>query len=188
MCFGAGLFLYVDLVIFIFGGLHENTDRMKGSPSMFLLVAPPAIGVISLIMMDMLPFAEMLLGWVMILLVLLFGIGLTLFKIPSVIGEYWAYVFPLASASSATVRYAEAMNTSSTETLAIIMIIVAISSLLIVTLKMCFHIVRSCQKKEQWRDPMFQFGEYREKHPIQLPAKLGKINWGIHTKRHVAAD
>ena len=129
MCFGAGILLYIDCVFFIFGRLHENSG-LKGSPSMFLLVAAPAIGVVSLILMDILYFAEMLLGWVLILLILLFGIGPTLFQIPSVMGEYWAYVFPLASAATATIRYANVMNTKSTEVLSIIMICIAISDCL----------------------------------------------------------
>jgi len=43
MCFGAGFLLYIDCVFFIFGRLHENSG-LKGSPSMFLLVAAPANG------------------------------------------------------------------------------------------------------------------------------------------------
>ena len=181
MCFGAGFILYIDCVFFIFGRLHENSG-LKGSPSMFLLVAAPAIGVVSLILMDILYFAEMLLGWVLILLVILFGIGPTLFQIPSVMGEYWAYVFPLASAATATIRYANVMNTKSTEVLSIIMICIAISSVLIVVVKMSYHIIRTMQRFEQWRDPEFDYTLYREKHRIRLP-RGHSVNWGIHTKR-----
>ena len=79
ICFGAGFVLYFDLVIFIFGKLHENRG-MKGSPAMFLLIAPPSVAVVSLDMMDedadaFPDSAEMMLGWALVLLVLLFRLG-----------------------------------------------------------------------------------------------------------------
>ena len=181
MCFGAGFLLYIDLIIFIFAQLHENTG-MKGSPSMFLLIAVPSIGVVSLVMMEILPFAEMLLGWVLVLLVLLFGIGPRLLKAPSVMGEYWAYVFPLASASSACIRYAGVMQTKSTETLAIIMICIALAAVFTVIGKMSYHMIQCLRNVEQWRDPLFEFGRYREKTPIKLPGAT-VVHWGVHVKR-----
>lgn len=93
MCFGAGFILYIDIVIFIFGKLHENTG-MKGSPAMFLLIAPPSVGVVALDMLnhgasDFSQAGEMLLGWVFVLFLLLIRLGPILSKNPSVFGEYW---------------------------------------------------------------------------------------------------
>merc|ERR1712176_431827 len=93
-CFGAGFILYLDLLIFIFGKLHKN-QGLKGSPAMFLLIAPPSVGVIFLDLLDQEGFpdtAKMLLGWVLMIFVLLIRLGPGIYKSPSVLGEYWAYV------------------------------------------------------------------------------------------------
>ena len=63
---------------------------------MFLLIAPPSVGVTALDLMngdtsDFSLAAEMLLGWVFVLLQLLIRIGPTLVREPAVLGEYWAY-------------------------------------------------------------------------------------------------
>lgn len=93
MCFGAGFILYIDITIFIFGKLHENKG-IKGSPAMFLLIAPPSVGVVSLDLFndgatDFSLFGEMLLGWVFVLLLLLIRLGPHIWRKPSVLGEYW---------------------------------------------------------------------------------------------------
>ena len=80
MCFGAGFILYVIITIFIFNKLHEIRG-IKGSPAMFLLIAPPSVGIVSLDMFnDGTPgfslFGEMLLGWVFMLLLLLIRVAL----------------------------------------------------------------------------------------------------------------
>ena len=95
MCFGAGFILYLDIVIFIFSRLHVNKG-LKGSPAMFLLIAPPSVGVVALDLFngdasDFSLFGEMLLGWVFVLLQLLIRLGPILVREPDVLGEYWAY-------------------------------------------------------------------------------------------------
>ncbi|KAL7550894.1 hypothetical protein ACHAWF_014090 [Thalassiosira exigua] len=165
MCFGAGFMLYIDITIFIFGKLHENKG-MKGSAAMFLLIAPPSVGVVSLDMLndgasDFSTVGEMLLGWVLVLLLLLCRLGPILWRQPSVLGEYWAYVFPISAAATATIRYASALNSKSTEVLALIMIIMAIVSFLLVLVRMTFHIYRCVRKQGQYGDPLFQKDKYR---------------------------
>ena len=93
MCFGAGFILYIDITIFIFGKLHENKG-IKGSPAMFLLIAPPSVGVISLDLFNegtdnFSSSGEMLMGWVFVLLLLLIRLGPIIWRKPSVFGEYW---------------------------------------------------------------------------------------------------
>jgi hypothetical protein len=73
------------------------------------------------------------------------------------------------------------MQTKSTETLAILMICIALASAFIVIGKMCYHMIQCLRKVEQWRDPLFEFGRYREKTPIQLPGAT--VHWGVHVKR-----
>eukprot|EP00581_Thalassiosira_minuscula_P027969 CAMPEP_0183758940 /NCGR_PEP_ID=MMETSP0739-20130205/6761_1 /TAXON_ID=385413 /ORGANISM="Thalassiosira miniscula, Strain CCMP1093" /LENGTH=253 /DNA_ID=CAMNT_0025996629 /DNA_START=118 /DNA_END=880 /DNA_ORIENTATION=+ len=160
MCFGAGFILYIDIVIFIFGKLHENRG-MKGSPGMFLLIAPPSVGVVSLDLLndgasDFSQSGEMLLGWVFVLLLLLFGLGPILWRSPSVLGEYWAYVFPLAAATTATIRYAAALQTEATVGLALIMIVIAVLSLLMVLGRMSFPSTDASKEKLSIRIPCFE--------------------------------
>lgn len=69
-------------------------------------------------------------------------------------------VFPLAAATTATIRYASAMNTTTTEVLAIVMILMAISSLLLVFGRMTFHMYQCLRGKDQWRDPLFRMEKY----------------------------
>jgi hypothetical protein len=93
MCFGAGFILYIDIVIFIFSKLHVNKG-MQGSPALFLLIAPPSVGVVALDLFndgasDFSLAGEMLLGWVFMLLMLLFRLGPMIWRCPSVFGEYW---------------------------------------------------------------------------------------------------
>ena len=83
----------MDIVVFIFGKLHENKG-MKGSPAMFLLIAPPSVGDVSLDLLNdgasnFSQFGEMLLGWVFVLLLLMIRLGPILARNPSVFGEYW---------------------------------------------------------------------------------------------------
>mmetsp|Transcript_497 Transcript_497/g.778 ORF Transcript_497/g.778 Transcript_497/m.778 type:complete len:98 (+) Transcript_497:2-295(+) len=84
----------------------------------------------------------------------------TIWKNPSVLGEYWAYVFPLAAATTATIRYASALNTVATEVLAVIMIVMAISSLLLVFGRVTFHVYKCIRRKAQWKDPLFRREKY----------------------------
>ena len=164
MCFGAGFMLYIEIVIFIFGKLHEN-KRMKGSPGMFLIIAPPSVGVLSLEFLDddasdFSLAGEMLLGWVYVCLLLLFRLGPVIWRTPSVFGEYWAYVFPLASATTATIKYASVLDTRTTEVLALIMVVTACGSLFLVFCRMIFHIYRCLRGQEEWGDPLFDQEKY----------------------------
>ena len=164
MCFGAGFILYVIITIFIFNKLHEIRG-IKGSPAMFLLIAPPSVGIVSLDMFnDGTPgfslFGEMLLGWVFMLLLLLIRFGPTLLKQPSVFGEYWAYVFPWSAATTATIRYASALQTMSTEVIALVMIALAILALFLVFVRMIYHMYKCYKGDAQWRDPLFDYDKY----------------------------
>mmetsp|Transcript_25611 Transcript_25611/g.55095 ORF Transcript_25611/g.55095 Transcript_25611/m.55095 type:complete len:178 (-) Transcript_25611:106-639(-) len=170
MCFGAGFILYIDITIFIFGKLHENKG-IKGSPAMFLLIAPPSVGVVSLDLFndgasDFSPFGEMLLGWVFVLILLLLRIGPTLLRNPAVLGEYWAYVFPWAAATTATIRYASALESNATEALAVAMIVMAVFSLLLVLGRGAFHMYQCHKGEDQWRDPLFHTEKYSTRQII----------------------
>eukprot|EP00956_Cyclotella_meneghiniana_P022494 scaffold42691_cov78-Cyclotella_meneghiniana.AAC.3 len=99
--------------------------------------------------------AEMLLGWVFLLLVLLNSLGPNIWKMPSVLGEYWAYVFPLASATTATIRYAASIQTDAAEVLAVIMTLFSTAALVVVFGRMTFHMYQCLVGKQEWKDPLF---------------------------------
>lgn len=160
MCFGAGFILYIYIMIFILSNF-PTTRGMKGSPALFLLMAPPSVMVVSLALFNestsaFSQTAEMLLGWAYLLLMLLSSLGPNIWKMPSVLGEYWAYVFPLASATTATIRYALALQTDAAEVLAVIMTLISTAALVVVFGRMTFHIMYQCLVgKQEWKDPLF---------------------------------
>ena len=159
MCFGAGFMLYIYIMLFILGNF-PTTQGMKGSPALFLLIAPPSVMVVGLDLFNdststFSETAEMLLGWVFLLLVLLSSLGPNIWKMPSVLGEYWAYVFPLASATTATIRYAASIQTDAAEVLAVIMTLFSTAALVVVFGRMTFHMYQCLVGKQEWKDPLF---------------------------------
>lgn len=164
-CFGAGIILYLDLLIFIFIKLHEN-QGLKGSPAMFLLIAPPSVGVIFLDLLDkdhneFPSSAKMLLGWVLMVLILLLRLGPNIYKAPSVFGEYWAYVFPVTSAAASCIRYADTVESNAAIFLAVMVSVLAIFTLLAVLVRMSVHVYHvACTPHQQWRDPLFTMEKY----------------------------
>ena len=75
--------------------------------------------------------------------------------------ENFQYVFPLAAAATATIRYADALESNATVGLAAVMIVLAISALLIVLLRMTLHIYLVTTGDQQWRDPVFKIEMYK---------------------------
>ena len=72
-------------------------------------------------------------------------------------------MFPLAASTTATIRYASALQTKSTEVLAITMIVMAILSLLLVLGRETFHMYRCFKREDQWKDPLFHMEKYSTK-------------------------
>lgn len=70
-------------------------------------------------------------------------------------------MFPLAAAATATIRYADALESNATVGLAAVMIVLAISALLIVLLRMTLHIYLVTTGDQQWRDPVFKIEMYK---------------------------
>ena len=162
MCFGIGFILYLDIMIFILNNLPTALE-MKGSPGMFLLIAPPSVAVIGLGLFGYSTFAEMLLGWVYVLLVLLMSLGPRIWKAPSVLGEYRAYVFPLAAATNATIQYWASLQTDVTWILTAIMISISIAAMILVFGRMLYHMYQCINKIDCWRDPLFDQEKYRRR-------------------------
>ena len=69
-------------------------------------------------------------------------------------------MFPLAAATTATARYASALNTAATEVLAMIMVAFAIVSIFLVSGRMSYHMHRCFRGLEYWNDPLFDLEKY----------------------------
>merc|ERR1711862_1047864 len=136
------------------------------SGAMYLLVAPPSVAVMSLDGLDEDGFpvsAEMLLGWVLVLFVLLLRLGPSIYKAPSVLGEYFSYIGPISATTSATVKYAPAMNTPATIGLEVIMATIAPAAILMVFMRSLTHAFLVSSGSEQWLDPIFEMEHYNSR-------------------------
>ncbi|CAB9509672.1 expressed unknown protein [Seminavis robusta] len=140
-------------------GLHSSTKPMKGSPSLTLLLAPPSVGIVALDTFDGDPTkfnnaAAMVLGWILVLFMLFARIGPAFVREPGVLGEYWAYVFPLAAVATAWIRYASVVNTTAATIVAAAFMSVAIVALVSVLARMTIHCFQCFRGQAQWGDPL----------------------------------
>lgn len=157
-CLGFGLMLYLMVAISIFNGIH-HTPNAKGSPALFLLIAPPSVAVVATDLLDGEPdkfsfMALLLLGWCLGLFLLLVRIGPKIWQKPPALGAYWAYVFPLTGLATALIRYAWAVNTTGSFVAATIFVVIAILALFIVCVRMFFHIYQVFTGASSWGDPL----------------------------------
>jgi tellurite resistance protein len=155
--FGGGFILYLLVIVSIFLSMHNSIGE-KGSPSLFLLIAPPAVAAIALGGFkgtDSFPNeAMMLLGWCCVLLLLLLRLGPKLLAEPEALGAYWAYVFPLSALATGFVKYAESDGTTTSMAVACVFVALSCASLVVVTFRMWWHHVGVVRGKKRWEDPI----------------------------------
>ena len=155
--FGGGFILYLLVLISIFLSMHTSI-REKGSPALFLLLAPPSLSSTALAgFTDSGTFTKeacMLLGWCCVLLLLLFHLGPQLLAKPLSLGAYWAYVFPLSAFATAGTLYADSEGTLAARGFACFLILLSALSLVVVVLRMSWHHVGVVQGKHRWDDPI----------------------------------
>lgn len=158
-CLGIGAMFYLMVTIAILNGLHHNRRQMRGSPSLTLLLAPPSVGIIALDMLDDDPTSfstasSLVLGWILVLFLLFAKIGPRIAQDPGVLGEYWAYVFPLAAVATAWIRYAAVVQTTAATVVAVLFWSIAMVALLAVLVRMFLHTYRCIRHQAQWGDPV----------------------------------
>jgi tellurite resistance protein TehA-like permease len=89
MCFGAGIFLYLIVVISIFMNLHSAKGE-KGSPAMFLILAPPSVACSAIASFSKnQEFGDAscaVFGWCIVVLLLLLSLSPQLLTKPLVLG------------------------------------------------------------------------------------------------------
>lgn len=160
-CLGIGSMFYLIVVFVIMISLHKHRKEMKGSPALTLLLAPPSIGVVALDAIDGTPetfsiVASVTLGWILVLFIIFSKAGPMIVREPGVLGEYWAYVFPLAAVATAFARYAAIVETLAADVLASIFIGIAGLTLLTVVWRMIFHTAKCIVQKARWGDPLLK--------------------------------
>lgn len=160
MCFGVGIILYFMVTISIFNSMHQRpAQQQKGSPALFLLMAAPSIGAVALDLLEDIPneFAAgsyYLLGWSWTLVLLLVRIGPQIARRPPVLGAYWAYVFPLSSLATASLRYAWEVSTIGSQLLAFAAVMLSFVALAVVFVRMSYHTILVALGEAEWTDPL----------------------------------
>lgn len=158
-CLGIGAMFYLMVTFAILNSLHHSRQQMRGSPSLTLLLAPPSVGTIALDMLDGDPTsfstaASFVLGWILVLFLLFAKIGPRIAQDPGVLGEYWAYVFPLAAVATSWIRYAAVVSTTGATVVAAFFWSIAMVALLAVLVRMFLHTYRCIRHQAQWGDPV----------------------------------
>jgi len=162
-CLGVGSVLYLMVIVNVFNDTNCKTCGVsRGSPALFLLIAPPSVGVIAIDLLDKEPqsfaiLSEVLLGWCIVVCLLLCRLGLTILKRPPVLGVYWAYIFPTSALATALIQYASVIDTTTTRVVAIISILLAFVFFIIVFFRMlyeCYNVITI--KERVWGDPLLE--------------------------------
>ena len=194
-CFGCGCFFACVVYVTIMQHLHEKA--LKGNPATFLMVAP--ISVASLALSGLVgsygAASKSLLGMALFVLSIVVGAGPKILAEPSVLGVYWAYVFPISALASSAVANAkvEARKPCSprslltcmagfdplgsllrwqdsvlSKALAWTLIAMAITSLIVVFCRMSFHHIKVMRGEAIWNDP---YGKRKGKSEAEEEAR-----------------
>ncbi len=103
--FSVGLFFWISLFVIFFNRIifhHPLPDRLL--PTLFILIAPPAVGFIAFVQLtgEVNAFAKIL-YYVALFIVLLLLAQIQLFKKIEFYLSWWAYSFPIAAITIATI-------------------------------------------------------------------------------------
>jgi tellurite resistance protein len=142
--FSCGLFFWVILMVIVFYRVifHEPIAE-KLLPTLFILIAPPAIGFISYYKLsgDVGGFGKSLYFFSLFLTILLFS-QLRIFRRIKFFLSYWAYVFPLAAMSIANATMYHVTNVETYKYLHLAFLIVVLLLTCIFSYKTCVAIYR----------------------------------------------
>ena len=73
---------------------------------------------------------------------------------PTVCGEYWAYVFPLAAFANAWFSYAVVMGTKSAQFFGLFFLAFASLAFILVTVRDVYHVHKCASGLANWGDPL----------------------------------
>jgi tellurite resistance protein TehA-like permease len=157
-CFGFGMMMYLIVTFAIFNGIH-TTPQSKGTPALFLFLAPPSVGVVAWDLINAIPgefpiLSKLILGWCLGVFVMLVKMGPQIVQPPATLGHHWAYVFSMSALATATISYAGIETNGTTIALAYVFIALAILALTIVLIRMSVHAYQVFIGKADWEDPL----------------------------------
>lgn len=157
-CFGVGIMFYLMVVNAIFNGIHVS-PKAKGSPALFLIIAPPSVGVVAYdniveSLTEPSVMSEVLFGWSLGILLLLFKLGPKIFQHPPTFGAYWAYVFPSSALATASLHLAWLTNSRSFHAMSVILIVCSTSATFLVFCREFVHSIAVMRGKAEWGDPL----------------------------------
>jgi len=173
MCFGTGCAFLLLSVVAIFQGTHSG-NTVKGHPSLFLLIAPPAVASLGLEGFEGTygDVSSAIFGYCLMLLIVLLGLSPTILKPPELFGAYWAYVFPMAALATCSIKMAKTHDSYEAKVLAWACIALATFALFVVFCRMSWHQVGVMQGLHLWEDPLFD--KYAKKSKSTDPIDAGK--------------
>jgi tellurite resistance protein TehA-like permease len=161
--FGIGTVLYALVVIALFLGIG-NAPGEKGQPALFLLLAPSSVMAMALAGFNGGVFgtaSSACVGFNLAMLAVLIKLGPQLLAKPVVLGQYWAYVFPLAAFATAAIQQAQsgARGTAGDESvpaqlMAWVLVGMATCALGVVMARMSWHHMGVLRGSEVWGDPI----------------------------------
>ncbi|KAJ1448429.1 voltage-dependent anion channel [Pelagophyceae sp. CCMP2097] len=179
MTLGAGVALYALAFVSIFQASVES------EPALFLLIAPPcAIALAIAGYGGFGPAPKALLGFALALLAVFAKLGPTLLGAPSVLGVYWAYVFPLAALATAAVRAAEFDDSRGSRGLAWTLVALATATLILVAARMAAHCRAVAGGQKRWADPLLE--DSRRQGPEAT--KAGDDDLELSKREHISRD
>jgi len=142
--FSCGLFFWIVLMVIVFYRVifHEPIAE-KLLPTLFILIAPPAIGFISYYKLsgEVGGFGKSLYFFSLFLTILLFS-QLRIFRRIQFFLSYWAYVFPLAAMSIATATMYHVTNIETYKYMHVAFLVLVLLLICIFSYKTCVAIYR----------------------------------------------
>ena len=152
-CFGCGCFFASVVYVTILQQLHQKA--LKGNPATFLMLAPISVASLALpgLSGSYNQVCKALLGIAIFVLSIVAGAGPKILAEPSVLGVYWAYVFPIAALATSAVANAEVEDSVLSKALAWILMAMALLSLLVVFCRMSYHHIKVMRGVAIWNDP-----------------------------------
>ncbi|MBL3519928.1 SLAC1 anion channel family protein [Aliarcobacter lanthieri] len=142
--FAVGVFFWIILFSIILNRIiFHNPFAPKFLPTMFILIAPPAIGFISYIKLtsSLDFFAQILFSLGIFFVILLFFMYRNFVKIKFFI-SWWAFTFPMAAATLSTILMYDLTQNSFYEVLSYILSVITTIIVLLVAFKTVQHILK----------------------------------------------
>jgi len=155
MCFGVGTFFAVFLYPFILSSIYGGRTQ-AGTPASFLILAPPSVAGIGIFGINggYNTATGGLFGCVAFLFLLLIRMGPKISAPPRLLGVNWAYAFPQCAMSILAIMIAEHFNSTTMNTIALLLSLIATLVIIMVAVRFCIHGWQVFRGRDVWQDPL----------------------------------